>query len=90
MIHNFIRTISVIIPLTKAIDDTDITTMFNTDVLEQKILSYKSIRYRVKGKNHSLVMKNILDLYIRYMMISNIIQNFNIYTRYKKYYNSNI
>ena len=57
--------------------------MFNTDVLEQKILSYKSIRYRVKGKNHSLVMKNILDLYIRYMMISNIIQNFNIYTRYK-------
>ena len=64
--------------------------MFNTDVLEQKILSYKSIRYRVKGKNHSLVMKNILDLYIRYMMISNIIQNYNIYTRYKKYYNSNI
>ena len=71
VIHNFIRTICVIIPLTKAIDDTDITTMFNTDVLEQKILSYKSIRYRVKCKNHSLVMKNILDLYIRYMMISN-------------------
>ena len=40
--------------------------MFNTDVLEQKILSYNSFRNRV--------MKNILDLYAGYViMISNII-----------------
>ena len=50
------------IPLTKAIDDTDITTMFNTDVLEQKYFLIIPFATGV-NVNHSLVTKNILDLH---------------------------